>query len=955
MNKLIILFTFLFTFSAYAQKGKIAGKIVDGKTGEVLPGASILIEGTTLGTSADMDGHFSISSITPGTYTVILNFITYETKKITDVKVLDNDVTELNFSLNPADPKNLNEVVVEAQMNRENTNALLMMQKNNASVSDGISSDMMKKTPDRTTGDILKRVSGASIQDNKFAVIRGLNDRYNAAYINGSPLPSSESDRKAFSFDIFPTNLLDNLIINKTATPDMPAEFAGGIIQVNTKSIPEKNFQSISVGSAYNTVTTGKQQLTYAGGKTDWIGVDDGTRALPGNIPDAKNYPTTPAAQADLAKTMKNDWGITSKKFDPNRSFQYSMGQTFKVKGRDFFGMLLSATYSRNYNFVTTARKGYASSTDLAVPSQLEFDYVDKTYATQTLAGLLGNFSTKINSNNTISFKNLFSINSDDRVIERSGSPTPLDVNPVLLKSNVQWFTSNKIYTGQLIGDHYLPASKIKINWISSFSNIKRDIPNLRRSVYTKLKNVNNPVEPYVFDTIYKANVATANVGPSYGGGRFYSTNEEKIYSAKADASYSFKFNSNFKNEVKIGGGYQKRERTFSARQIGYTRHAVSGVKFTDSLLYLPENQIFAQQNMGIISPGKGGFKLKDVTKPTDAYTANSEIISSFIMFDQRYKESIRFIWGARMENFTQNLNATLDNKDSLRLHTTKLDILPSANLIYSINSAQNIRVCYSQTLNRPEFRELAPFAFYDFNTQFVYSGNDTLKRALIKNYDVRYEVYPGRGQLFSVSGFYKSFINPIEQISRADVSNEVSFKNVPKAKSYGVEIEFRTLLGALLHADSNAFLNSLTLYSNYAYIKSAVDVSQVIGTASKERALQGQSPYIFNAGLMYNNADYGVSFSAAVNRIGQRIAIVGNINEPDIWENGRTVLDLQIGKTLLKDKLEIRLFAKDILAQKLYFFQDRNNNKKLDTQIDDLIWVSRFGPTFSGSVVFKF
>ena len=281
---------FLLTIVSQAQTGKIIGKIVDAKTGETLPGATVLIEGTTKGASSDFDGNFSLGGLQPGKYTIIASYITYDNKKFVDVVVKANDVTEFNITLDQASSQTLGEVVVQAEMNKENTNTLFVMQKNNASVSDGISSESIKKTPDRSTSDVLKRVSGASIQDNKFAIIRGMSDRYNAAYLNGSPLPSSESDRRAFAFDIFPSGILDNLVIIKTATPELPGDFAGGIILINTKNIPEKNSTSVSISGGYNALTTFKNFKTYESGKTDFLGLDDGARQLPGSIPSTKEY-----------------------------------------------------------------------------------------------------------------------------------------------------------------------------------------------------------------------------------------------------------------------------------------------------------------------------------------------------------------------------------------------------------------------------------------------------------------------------------------------------------------------------------------------------------------------------------------------------------------------------------------------------------------------------------------
>jgi outer membrane receptor protein involved in Fe transport len=325
-------------------------------------------------------------------------------------------------------------------------------------------------------------------------------------------------------------------------------------------------------------------------------------------------------------------------------------------------------------------------------------------------------------------------------------------------------------------------------------------------------------------------------------------------------------------------------------------------------------------------------------------------------MVDTRFKSWLRLVWGARLENFNQRLGSFEDDGTPVTVDSTYTDILPSANLIFSITEKQNIRASYYKTLSRPEFRELAPFGFYDFVTNFSIRGNQFLKRALINNYDIRYEFYPGRGQLLSASGFYKTFNNAIEQINRADENRALTYQNVKNAINYGFELEFRVIVGALLKTDSSKFLNNITLFSNYAYIQSKVDVSEVRGSISPERPLQGQSPYIVNGGIQYVDSDKGWGFSAAVNRIGRRIAIVGNVQEPDIWEEGRTILDFQLSKSFFKKKnLEIKFNMRDALAQNLYFYQDNNNNKKLDLDTDNIMSSTDFGKTFSFSLSFKF
>ncbi len=967
MKNLILLAVFtLFTYVLHAQNATIQGKIIDEMNGQTVPGAKIFLDSNFKITVSDFDGKFSFENITSGEHTITVKYPTYVTKKINAVKTQEGEITDVTIAIISAE-KQLNVARVKTKPKAETNNALLLAQKNSTTVSDGISAESIRKTPDRSTSDVLKRISGASIQDNKFAVIRGLNDRYNAAYINGAPLPSSESDRKAFSFDIFPANMLDNLVIIKTATPDLPGEFAGGIIQVVTKSIPEKNFQSFTFSGGYNTITTGKDKLSYKGGKYDWLGVDDGNRAMPSSIPSNSDFPKNIHNQAKLAKTFSTDWGFTNSKFSPNTNFQYSFGWNKKIDTNRYFGIISAVNYNRSFVYTETERNKYDNAT-LNTKSLLTETNQDKNYSTQTLGGILSNLTYKWNSNNQLSFKNVYSINSDDKVIEREGEIDP-NSDPNLTKAFAKWFTSNQIYTGQLIGDHYLAKSKIRLNWIGSYSNIKRVIPNLRRNVYNRIKNTENPL-----DTMYKAAIAGV-IGNDYGGSMFYSTNKESISSFKIDALIPIISSENLKNNLKIGLFTQKRNRDFRARQFGYIKYDVGGKPsfLGDSLLALSNDQIFSIQNMGLISPNIGGFALKEGTKSSDSYNASSDLQAAFIMLDNKWKNSLRLIWGIRAENFKQNLYSFRENGDTINIdNKAVLDILPSANFIYSITEKQNLRLSASQTLNRPEYRELAPFAFYDFSTQFVVSGNDSLTRAKITNLDFRYEYYMAKGQLFSASFFHKKFDNPIEQVTRADVSSEIYYKNIPSATNYGVELEARLLSSSIFGTDSINFLNDLTLFSNIAIIRSTIDLSNVVGAS--DRPLQGQSPYVFNAGATYQNNVKEFSVTLNMNKVGPRIFIVGNINEPDIWENSRTFLDFQIAKTTYKKRIELKLNIQNILAQKQIFYQnssestvigngftnsilygDKNYSKSFDANKDDALWTSNFGRIFNFSISYKF
>lgn len=972
---------FFLTQVIFSQNSIIKGVVIEENTGKPLSGVNIVIKSIKKSTISDSEGNFIFRNLPVGNYSVQFSFLSFESKIVSDIQTVANDTYDLTVSL--VEKKNqLEDVVIKStKAKTESVKSLLTLQKNSIRVTDGVSAETIKRTPDRTTSDVLKRISGASIQDNKFVIIRGLNDRYNTSYLNGAPLPSSEPDRKAFSFDIFPANMLDNIVIYKTASPDLPGEFVGGVIEINTKSTPDKNFQSLSVSSGYNTITTGKDQLYYTGGKTDWLGVDDGTRSLTSHIPataqfqalQQQNNQSSVTQIAEIAKAYKSDWALYNKSFSPNFGLQYTTGKFHKLNDSQNLGVVASVTYNKTNNYNETILRSYET------PGVLDADQFVKRYSEQVLFGVLCNFSLKMNANNSISFKNLYSINSNDRVLDREGAVTQ-ESDPLYIHTTARTFNSNRIYTGQLVGDHFAPKSKIKINWVGSISSLIRSIPSERRNTYSYIKyDDGTQTAPFAYFSVN-------TVGGGSPGSIFVSKNVEDIASTKVDISRKVKLGENYSIDFKIGGFIQSRYRDFSARQLGYTPFtgSVNGTNynintFSQTIPFLDDSAIFSPSNMGIISPGVSGLTLYDGTKGNDEYTASSKLKATYLMLDNSYNK-FRLVFGVRVEDYTQILNSKYDNGVPLVINNNQVDFLPSANLIYGLNSKQNIRLSFSKTLNRPEFRELAPFLFFDTETNLNTEGSADLKIAKVINGDIRYEIFPGKGQLFSISAFYKKFSDPIELQLKANFTNK--YQNANSAENKGIELEYRTLLSSIFGEKSFKFLEDLTLFTNIAVIRSKVDISNLIGSqTSKEIPLQGQSPYVFNAGLQYINKESGWSTSLNVNRIGDRIAFHGNqaagLETPALWEKSRTFLDMQITKSFLKNKMEVKLNIQNLLAQNLVFYQnndlgktnvtgfektinsifigDSQNLNGYNPDEDDLVRSTNFGQTFSLALSYNF
>lgn len=945
--------------SSFAQTGAISGKVIDELTGEELFGATIRIKDSNpvKGASSDFSGEYQLNNVKPGKYTLQFSFVSYNTQEITDVVVTEGKITTVNVALSEK-VEEVGEVVITASFKKNSVNALLIQQKNSISIGDGISAEVIRQSPASNSGDVIKKVSGASIQGGKFAVIRGLNDRYNTAYINGAPLPSTEPDRRAFSFDIIPAGMLDNMVISKTATPDMPGDFSGGIIQITTKDFPEINFYNLSVGTGYNTIATGKDFATYEGGGLDFLGMDDGTRKLPEGLEynPANNNVATSAANTNK---FNNTYGSSLSAAAPNMSLQYSMGlvKRFREDNSRSLSAVVGITYSRSLKYSEVERQFRLPVT---TNNQLLDSLQDKIYTTDVLWGAIANISFKINKNNRISLKNLYNVSTEDQTVRRNR----FDIqNQRDLKLESYYFIQNNIVSSQLSGDHYLPNSKIKIDWVAGINNIKRLVPDYRIMQYQK--------NPGTSDTNY-----TANIGPTPNvdyGGRFFSDLNENLYSARLDVSRVLIDNSKArvfkKMDVKAGGSLQIRDRSFEARFLGWTTQ----MSALDRRLKLPLDQIFAPENTQSL---KEGFLLTDQTNPNDRYDASSNLRAGYIMFDNKLGRRFRFVWGARYEAFNQKLSALNRNAKPIEVNNDFNNFLPSANLVYELNSLSNLRASVSRTVSRPEFRELAPFAFFDFNTFTTLIGNDTLQNATIMNYDLRYEFYPrGGGELISVSAFYKDFTNPIEGIILISGSGSFnsSFQNVPKATNYGAELEIRKKMSFL--NKRSGLLNNSTVFGNFAYIISEVDLSKIATATTKNRPLQGQSNYIINAGFSLNDTAHDLTFSASVNRVGKRIAIVGTGNGglfPDVWENPRTIIDLQVTKTW--GKFSAKLSVSDLLAQPLIYYMDRHqivdeNNASTNPDLtgsntegsfdgrsqDVLISRTTFGQTISIGLSYKF
>jgi len=887
------------SIAAYAQTGKISGVVSDTKTGETLIGVTVKIKGTTKGVSTDVDGKYTLQAMANGKYTLEFSYVGYQTKEVSDIEVKSPAVTNLSVTLSEASGQNLGEVVVKASFKQESINTLYAQQKNSTLISDGISSEQIKKSPDRNTSDVLKRVSGATIQDNKFVIVRGLSDRYNTATLDNSTLPSTEANKKAFSFDIVPSNLVDKITISKTATPDLPADFAGGAVQIVTKDIPDQNFLSLGVGYGYNSQSTFKDFLATKKNVQNYLGFEDGSKQLAENFPSSEQVAKgtlTSSKNIAALKSLPNDLTVKNRSALPTQNYQLSLGRVKHFESGNTFGALISATYRNAQTINQDVERNF-----------YVYNYTDNQYKFSTNLGGLANFAYSFGKNK-ISFKNIYNRNYDDTYAERTGIKDGNALNRFYAYDIMQ----KSLFKTTLEGDHQIGEGNNKLKWTASYSNIGNNQPNQLKINYTKpLAAQNDP------SVLYQANITSLGKDNT----RLFSDLNEDIYAGDVNYSTPFKL-FDASTTFKVGLGSQYRDRNFTARFIG-AELITNNPDLQTQIRSLPVNQIFSQSLFE-----SGVYRLAEVGGELDSYKANSFTNYGYVMLDQKFGESFRAVYGARVESY----NVKVMSISKTYVDDSQVDVLPSVNLTYSLTKKANLRASYYRTLARPEFRELSLSSYYDYELLGNITGNPNLKRSLIDNADIRYEIYPEAGQLFSVSAFYKHFTNAIESY-RYDVLStpDVSFFNTPKAYTYGLEFEGRKNLNFI--AGSNFFKNT-TAYVNLSLIKSKVTNPTDQNYIDKTRPMVGQSPYVINAGLQHSALDNKLNLNILYNKIGRRIVQASGINFPSTWENPRDVIDLQVSYKVLKSKGEFKLNAGDILNQRSIIYFDYNGDKKYNGSV---------------------
>ncbi len=939
MHKLYYLFAVLCSlcfFSSLAQTGNIAGKIIDESSNQPLAGAVIIIQNISARKITEADGSYNFNNVEAGKYTLQISYVGYETKKIVDAVINKGEVTTLNVAL-AQQKNNLSDVVVTTtSAKKESLNSLLVTRKNAAVVSDGISADLIRKSPDKNTSDVLKRISGTTVQENKFVVVRGMNDRYNEAMLNGILLPSSEPDRKTFAFDIFPSEVVDNITIYKSASPDLPGSFAGGLVQINTKDVPDRKFFALKLTGGFNSITVKNDFYTYSGSKTDWLGFDNKVRVLPEGV---TNYTPqkfnalvydNPDTKTSLDKSFKNTWESFVRSGTPlNTGVQLTGGFNANLSKNTYpkFGGIFGVTYNSNFLYNQQELSSYGDA------NAVQYHYLDSIYNQSILESALGNLSFRINANHKIYFSNIVSVNSSDQTIIRGGSSEA--VSRPFIHAYSYFFVSNRIWNSQVGGDHFFPKIKLKIRWVGYYTDLKREEPDYRFLVYQKQSQEDR----------YNAVIAFGPISSTESGLRYFGSVKDYSKGVNIDFNLPFKLLGN-NQIVKAGAGYYYDDRR---RTIRYFNTVANPTELSFASLYEPPGEIFQPSNFDA-AQGLFYYEPELASNNYNGYVRNN---TAFLMLDNKFAKKLRLVWGIRLEDYRNVLNIFDASSLPVKVDIKKEDWLPSANFIYSVFSKANFRASYGRTVARPLFRELAPQIFYDFLYNITYSGNPSLVPSYIDNYEIRWEHFFNNSQYYSISGFYKKFKNPIEQnvVNPSAESLFVNFVNTPDGKTQGIELEARKDFSFISRQ-----LESLIMYVNVAFIKSEVSTENINNAKTGSRPLFGQSPYIINTSLQYTEPKSNLSASVLYNQAGTRLFLTGGYYDDIIWEKPRPILDFKVSKPFLKNKGIVEFSWGDILHKSGLFFNDLNGNKKWDGDETDRKVIDRkFGYTMSLALGYRF
>lgn len=892
----ILLVSILISSHLFSQSGSIRGKVIDKQTGEELIGATILIDGTTTGTITDFDGKFSIDKVEPGKYKIRCSYISYETIYAEGVEVRAGEVTTLSFQLGEA-ALGLEEVVVTAKAVQRTEAAIQTMKKRSSNLMDGISSGQISRMGDNDAAGALKRVTGVSVVGGKYVYVRGLGDRYMKTLLNGADIPGLDPNKNTVQMDIFPSNLIENMMINKTFTADLPGNFTGGLVNIQTKDFPEQYTLQFSTSFTYNPKSSFNENfLSYNGkGSTDWLAIDDGSRDIPID-PFAIPYRTNETEQelTDLTAQFNKKFIPTENTSALDHSHSFSVGNQIDFLGKKL-GFMAGLTYAHSYDYYDDGQTGEYKQTSLnSVILNTEKKYQDRKGEEEVLWGGIGNLTLKLNNNHKIAYNIMYN-RSGNQIGRYMEGIKPSDASDLLIQTRTVHYTERSLSFNQLRGEHVFP-NLFKLDWSANYSisnQIEPDLIFFTNSYYEY--NNTYKIEP----SIYQVPV------------RQYRELEQKNVDLTLDLEKSFEFLGS-KSKAKLGARYLQYDRDFAEHKINFE----SAVTYFNDL----QGDISTYVSDAYIGNNNPqGYGLYITNSPEDdlrnSYTGKQSVVAGYGLIDIPLWTNVRFVGGLRVEKVDMESASKLEGTSKGELD--QFDFLPSINTNYAYTENSNIRFAFTRTVARPTFREKAPFKAEEFQGGFVTIGEESLKQTLINNIDLRWETYMKPGEIISASFFYKYFQDPIELYMDPRAPNpQLSWQNTENANAFGFEFEIRKKLDFI-----SVFTRDLIIGANFTYVYAKAKMSEreynaltnVDPDASEYRDMYGLPPYMLNAYLNYNNRDLGLDANLAFNMNGRKLDVVISGITPDVYIEPYPTLDFNISKSI-GEKIEIKIKVSNIL-----------------------------------------
>ena len=927
---------------AMAQEGSLSGKIVDQETGEELIGATAFIPSTGQGSVTDIYGNYQIKGIAPGSYTLEISYVSYQKQIIQNVQIIDGKNTVINVTL-ALETDQLQEVVITAERINNNEIALLSLQKKSFAVQDGISSEEIGRLGVSNAAESVRQVTGASIEEGKYVVMRGLGDRYSVTQMNGVALPSTDPYRNSSNMDLIPSNMIENLVTVKTFTPDQPGNFTGGKVDVTTKSMPDEFYFNFGLSTTYNTQASLRDGFftDAAEGQLDWLGYDDGTRDIPGVVrrTDMRGFNDQAIAGRDPDNLLERDLvNRTAKSFDNpfvpdqitaplNYGFNLSTGNSSEVFGKRF-GYNLGVVFNRNYTFYDDGRSGFYQDNNGNLRTIQNFNEIRSQTNTQ-IGGLLG-LSLQLSNNHELQFTSLYNHDGQSAFQRNVGfwlqtSYDQFDTRGVL------WMERG-LLNNQLSGKHYIDKHiPIKIDWLAGYVLSNQKEPDSRIFAFG-----GNFQEDGTLSFIL--NQSEIGILPTH----FYRDLEDAQINGKIDVVLELSKEND--NQIKFGGLYSNKQRDFSENFYSLIQQIENRLNpdyfnFGEIQNESELERFFDPSNAGVVntpeSTGTGRFGFgnvyTDLTQLRNSYEGEEVITAGYVMGVYNLSPKFKLIGGLRLEN--TDLSTVSEDSSRPRGDISTLDLLPSLNGMLKLSENSNFRVAASQTIARPNMREISPFAATATIGYPIFVGNPELDRTLIQNFDLRYETYPRTGELFAVSAYYKNFEDPIIfQLTPGAGSPEIVPVNSENALVLGAEVEFRKSLDFISEALSN-----FKLSTNFSLIFSEVDKGEEELAALRNeqaqgrrlniedtRPFQGQSPYIINFALSHVSDALQWENTLSFNIFGERLSYVTGALDPDVYEQPRPSLNF-VSTRQLNEHLNLGVKVMNILNMEFLHEYDFN------------------------------